>query len=151
MIEDDNQKGCRKLKKDVSTKNWIALVERGQCTFIEKVRNMQASGAIAVVVGDNEKNGLITMYATGELSNMICIYLFFICLFCFYYKCYFYLHWSFFIIFFPVSFFLLGETSDVKIPSVFIAQTEYRALRSIVEKQEKEVKVQLVKDNLLQW
>jgi len=108
MIEDDNQKGCSKLKKDVSTKNWIALVERGQCTFIEKVRNMQASGAIAVVVGDNEKNGLITMYATGE-------------------------------------------TSDVKISSVFIAQTEYRALRSIVEKHAKEVKVQLVKDNLLQW
>ena len=80
MIEDDNQKGCSKLKKDVSTKNWIALVERGQCTFIEKVRNMQASGAIAVVVGDNEKNGLITMYATGELSRMICIYLFFIML-----------------------------------------------------------------------
>jgi E3 ubiquitin-protein ligase RNF13 len=69
---------------------------------------MQASGAIAVVVGDNEKNGLITMYATGD-------------------------------------------TSDVKIPSVFIAQTEYRALKSIVEKQVKEVKVQLVKDNLLQW
>jgi len=108
MIEDDNQKGCSKLKREVSTKNWIALVERGQCTFIEKVRNMQASGAIAVVVGDNEKNGLITMYATGD-------------------------------------------TSDVKIPSVFIAQTEYRALKSIVEKQVKEVKVQLVKDNLLQW
>jgi len=107
MIEDDNQKGCSKLKREVSTKNWIALVERGQCTFIEKVRNMQTSGAIAVVVGDNEKNGLITMYATGD-------------------------------------------TSDVKIPSVFIAQTEYRALRSIVEKQAKEVKVQLVKDNLLQ-
>ncbi len=78
MIEDDNQKGCNKLKREVSTKNWIALVERGQCTFIEKVRNMQASGAIAVVVGDNEKNGLITMYATGELSSMICIYLFYL-------------------------------------------------------------------------
>ena len=87
MIEDDNQKGCSKLKREVSTKNWIALVERGQCTFIEKVRNMQASGAIAVVVGDNEKNGLITMYATGELSSMICIYLFY----CYHYKC-----WLFF-------------------------------------------------------
>jgi len=103
-IEPDNQKGCNKLKREVHTKSWIALVERGQCTFIEKVRNMQASGAIAVVVGDNEKNGLITMYATGD-------------------------------------------TSDVKIPSVFVAQTEYRALRSIVEKH---VELQLVKDNILQ-
>lgn len=107
-IESDNQKGCDKLKKEVHTKSWIALVERGQCTFIEKVRNMQASGAIAVVVGDNEKNGLITMYATGD-------------------------------------------TSDVKIPSVFVAQTEYRALRSIVDKRVgKHVELQLVKDNLLQ-
>ena len=96
MIEDDNQKGCNKLKREVSTKNWIALVERGQCTFIEKVRNMQASGAIAVVVGDNEKNGLITMYATGELSSMICIYLFYLLSLCFYYKCWLFLLWSFF-------------------------------------------------------
>lgn len=73
MIEANNQKGCSKLKRKAPTEQWIALVERGQCTFIEKVRNMQASGAIAVVVGDNEKNGLITMYATGEL---LCIYLF---------------------------------------------------------------------------
>lgn len=73
MIEANNQKGCSKLKRKAPTEQWIALVERGQCTFIEKVRNMQASGAIAVVVGDNEKNGLITMYATGELLR---IYLF---------------------------------------------------------------------------
>ncbi|CAG8797417.1 15931_t:CDS:1, partial [Racocetra fulgida] len=55
--EDDNQKGCNKLKKKYEDNNqWIALIERGQCSFIDKVRNMQASGAIAVVVGDNEHN-----------------------------------------------------------------------------------------------
>jgi E3 ubiquitin-protein ligase RNF13 len=107
MIEANNQKGCSKLKRKAPTEKWIALVERGQCTFIEKVRNMQASGAIAVVVGDNEKNGLITMYATGD-------------------------------------------TSDVIIPSVFIAQTEYKDLRSLSLIVEKPVEVQLVKDNLLQ-
>lgn len=107
-VEANNQKGCSKLKKKAPTEDWIALVERGQCTFIEKVRNMQASGAIAVVVGDNEKNGLITMYATGD-------------------------------------------TSDVKIPSVFIAQTEYRDLRSLSLIVERPVEVQLVKDSLLQW
>ena len=46
---------------------WIALVERGgDCTFIDKVRAMQASGAIAVVVGDNQKGQLIKMYAPGD-------------------------------------------------------------------------------------
>ncbi|CAI2166659.1 17406_t:CDS:2 [Funneliformis geosporum] len=106
-IEPDNKKGCSKLKNSIEVENQIVLVERGQCSFIEKVRNMQASGAIAVVVGDNERNGLITMYATGD-------------------------------------------TSDVKIPSVFVAQSEYRAIKSTIELS-KQVEVQLVKDNLLQW
>lgn len=47
--------------------------------------------------------------------------------------------------------FYLGDTSDVIIPSVFIAQTEYKDLRSLSLIVEKPVEVQLVKDNLLQW
>ncbi|CAG8748899.1 24230_t:CDS:2, partial [Gigaspora rosea] len=107
-IEEDNQKGCNKLKKKLTNDSRIALVERGQCSFIDKVRNMQASGAIAVVVGDNEHNGLITMYATGD-------------------------------------------TSDVKIPSVFVAQTEYRDLKSLLVVAKEPVEIQLLKDDLLQW
>ncbi|CAJ0768872.1 12276_t:CDS:2 [Entrophospora sp. SA101] len=108
-IEVDNQKGCLKLEKKIETKNWIALVERGQCSFIDKIRNMQASGAIAVVVGDNERNSLITMYATGD-------------------------------------------TSDVEIPSVFIAQNEYRELRLLsLLVNRNPLKIQLIKDDLLQW
>lgn len=45
--------------------NWIALIERGECSFVDKVRAMQASGAIAAVVGDKHYNGWITMYAPG--------------------------------------------------------------------------------------
>ncbi|CAG8638417.1 27911_t:CDS:2, partial [Gigaspora margarita] len=97
-IEDDNQKGCNKLKKKFANDSCIALVERGQCSFIDKVRNMQASGAIAVVVGDNEHNGLITMYAT-----------------------------------------------------VFVAQTEYRDLKSLLVVAKEPVEIQLLKDDLLQW
>ncbi|KXS12844.1 hypothetical protein M427DRAFT_136984 [Gonapodya prolifera JEL478] len=67
--------------------DFIALVERGECPFIDKVRAMQQSGAIAVIVGDNGPSGnLVTMYAPGD-------------------------------------------TSDVFIPSVFVAQWEYRDLR----------------------
>jgi E3 ubiquitin-protein ligase RNF13 len=47
--------------------DWVALVRRGGCSFITKVRNMQESGAIAVAVGDPEhQSGWITMYAPGE-------------------------------------------------------------------------------------
>lgn len=49
--------------------NWIAVIERGQCSFLQKVQSMQASGAIAVVVGDKYLNRWVTMYAPGSKSN----------------------------------------------------------------------------------
>lgn len=64
-------KGCKPVIAPKIPKNttWIALVERGECSFIQKIDAMQKSGAAAVVVGDNEKNnGLITMYAAGDTS-----------------------------------------------------------------------------------
>ncbi|KAJ3359036.1 hypothetical protein GGF32_009647 [Allomyces javanicus] len=51
---------------------WIAVVERGTCAFIDKVRAMQRSGAAGVIVGDNEPDGvgLLTMYAGGDTSDV---------------------------------------------------------------------------------
>lgn len=49
---------------------WIALVQRGKCSFVDKVLAMQASGAAAVVVGNDLNHpghGLIRM--TGPESN----------------------------------------------------------------------------------
>lgn len=46
----------------------------------------------------------------------------------------------------------LGDTSDVKIPSVFIAQSEYRELRLLsLLVNRNPLKIQLIKDDLLQW
>jgi hypothetical protein len=45
---------------------WIALIERGDCDFVEKVRHAQQAGAAAVVVGDHRGNGLTTMISTGK-------------------------------------------------------------------------------------
>ncbi|KAI8924171.1 hypothetical protein BC831DRAFT_466727 [Entophlyctis helioformis] len=72
---------------DSSSVPWIAMVQRGDCSFARKVRAMQDSGASAVVVGDNSHFGdLITMYGQGN-------------------------------------------TTDIRIPSVFIAQWAYRDIR----------------------
>jgi E3 ubiquitin-protein ligase RNF13 len=58
---------CRPIPGVSIRGSWAALVERGgDCSFVDKVRNMQASGARAVVVGDNKRSGLITMYARGN-------------------------------------------------------------------------------------
>ncbi|CAO3677361.1 E3 ubiquitin-protein ligase rnf13 [Rhizopus azygosporus] len=51
--------------------DWIALVRRGGCSFISKVRAMQKSGATAVIVGDPDKRQWITMCASGDTSDII--------------------------------------------------------------------------------
>lgn len=54
------------------TDTWIALVQRGQCEFVKKVREAQGLGAKAVVVGgdDPEISGypdtLVNMYSPGS-------------------------------------------------------------------------------------
>jgi len=76
--------GCRKATDEeieeinknypkAKEEGYIALVERGgNCSFSDKVRNMQNSGAKAVIVGNNHGGDirLITMYASGDTSDI---------------------------------------------------------------------------------
>lgn len=60
------------------TEAWIALVQRGTCEFVKKVREAQRLGAKAVVVGgeDPEISGfpdtLVNMYSPGTPSSFRC-------------------------------------------------------------------------------
>ena len=45
-------RACTQLQNAVSVKGKIVLVERGDCMFVEKARNLQRAGAIAGVVMD---------------------------------------------------------------------------------------------------
>jgi len=84
-----NPKGCQVVKAPFE-EPWIALVERGSCSFIEKVRALQKSNASAVIVGDDMAfGGLVTMKSDQD-------------------------------------------TSDVDIPSVFITNWEYKALKYLI-------------------
>ncbi|KAJ2783172.1 hypothetical protein H4R18_001839 [Coemansia javaensis] len=66
-VDPGNVDGCRPLAKRMdSSGSWVMLVERGNCGFVDKVRNMQASGAAAVLVGDPWYDLPITMYASGK-------------------------------------------------------------------------------------
>jgi E3 ubiquitin-protein ligase RNF13/E3 ubiquitin-protein ligase RNF167 len=59
------------------TEPWIALVQRGKCEFVKKVREAQRLGAKAVVVGgeDPEISGypdtLVNMYSPEDSSDVI--------------------------------------------------------------------------------
>jgi len=61
-----------KYHDSIIENGFIAMVERGGgCSFSHKIRNMQDSGAKAVIVGNN--NGeirLITMYASDDTSDI---------------------------------------------------------------------------------
>lgn len=50
--------------------DWVALIRRGGCSFVDKVHNMQQSGAIAVLVGDPDPSKYATfMTAPGKTEE----------------------------------------------------------------------------------
>ncbi|KIY69881.1 hypothetical protein CYLTODRAFT_348670 [Cylindrobasidium torrendii FP15055 ss-10] len=81
IVNSSSNTGCPMLcidgphQPDPSEK-WIALVQRGQCEFVSKVREAQRLGARAVVVGgvDPEISGLpdtlINMYSPDDSSDV---------------------------------------------------------------------------------
>ncbi|KAI8148524.1 hypothetical protein BJV82DRAFT_268070 [Fennellomyces sp. T-0311] len=107
MESAEDPTGCQIVQPPCE--DWVALVRRGGCSFVTKVRNMQKSGAIAVAIGDPDHSGWVTMYAPGD-------------------------------------------TSDIYIPSVFLAQREYHALRYLVSFVDTPMMVLLLQiDNWLEW
>lgn len=56
---------CEPLTNAASITGRIALVDRGQCTFITKVLALQAAGAVAVIVVNNVPGDPIGMGGTG--------------------------------------------------------------------------------------
>ncbi|SAL97986.1 hypothetical protein [Absidia glauca] len=64
-----NKYGCVPVDAPPPTQ-WIALVERGQCSFYHKVQMMQQSGAIAVIVGDPTITHYVTMSSQEDTTNV---------------------------------------------------------------------------------
>ena len=73
-VPKDSKEGCLVIEK-APCKDWIPIVERGGCSFVEKVRTLQKSGAKAVIIGDKLYNNWITMYATGKLGKRRRVYM----------------------------------------------------------------------------
>ncbi|KAI8456617.1 hypothetical protein BY996DRAFT_8685707 [Phakopsora pachyrhizi] len=109
-----------------SIRLWVALVERGSCTFIEKVRYAQSLGASAVIVGDWDHPTTTTTTTTTSSSSSSSSNL----------------YQATTRINLPlidiqkfgfdsglVTMFASGDTSDVSIPSVFVARDSYLSLR----------------------
>lgn len=62
--------GCSTFQNSTDVSGKIALIERGTCTFVEKVKNAQNAGAIGVVIYNNVSTNPIRMNGT-DLSLTI--------------------------------------------------------------------------------
>jgi hypothetical protein len=62
-----NSDGCQRLARNSLTGK-IALIDRGTCTFADKILNAQRAGAIAAIVANNAGDGLITMGGSGGVT-----------------------------------------------------------------------------------
>ncbi|KAL2425984.1 hypothetical protein ABEF95_008553 [Exophiala dermatitidis] len=59
------------LQESADIAGKIVMLSRGGCGFLEKVKWAQRRGGIALIVGDNERGGQLTiMYAKGDTSNV---------------------------------------------------------------------------------
>ncbi|KAI8099157.1 uncharacterized protein BX664DRAFT_272245 [Halteromyces radiatus] len=106
LMEPIDPTGCQWV--EAPTENWIALLRRGGCSFITKVRTMQQSGAIAVVIGDHQQQQWVTMYAPGD-------------------------------------------TSDIHIPSFFLAQHEYRSILYLSKVVDTPMMILMKLDDFMTW
>ncbi|KII94113.1 hypothetical protein PLICRDRAFT_50101 [Plicaturopsis crispa FD-325 SS-3] len=76
-IDIDSNLGCPKLcvvgpHEPERNERWIALVQRGDCPFVAKVREAQRLGAAGAVVGGDSANpdGLVNMYSQEDASDI---------------------------------------------------------------------------------
>ncbi|KAG2362938.1 hypothetical protein BDR07DRAFT_1405536 [Suillus spraguei] len=81
LVDRHSNSGCPKLcisgpHQPDPSESWIALVQRGHCSFVAKVREAQRLGARAVVIGgeDPDISGqpdvLVNMYSTEDASDI---------------------------------------------------------------------------------
>lgn len=112
LIDVQNEEGCSESmsKSFKFPYPWIALVKRGECNFVSKVRAMQKLGASAVIVGDNVAST------------------------------------------FPLEMKSITNSSDILIPSVFVLNWEYLALKfyafQLYQNSKTFIKVTMVRNDL---
>ncbi len=62
--------GCSALTNAASVVGKIALIDRGTCSFVTKVKNAQNAGAIGVIIGNNVTPGVIEMGGSDPTLNI---------------------------------------------------------------------------------
>lgn len=70
-ITSSNHADIQSIQETAEITGKVVLLSRGGCGFLEKVKWAQRRGAVALIVGDNQKGGpLIQMFARGNVDNV---------------------------------------------------------------------------------
>jgi len=70
VVYADPADGCESLTNGTEIAGKIALIDRGTCTFVTKVRHAQTAGAVAVIVANNVAGPPIGMADDGTGSDI---------------------------------------------------------------------------------
>jgi subtilisin family serine protease len=62
---------CSSIKNASNLNGKIALADRGTCFFVDKVRSIQAAGAVAVIIVNNVPGSPIVMGGSGDTSDIL--------------------------------------------------------------------------------
>jgi len=64
----DNIFGCLDIIPNITNK--VVIVERGDCSYFEKAKNIQKSGGIAIIVGNNIPSSVVNYFGYIQMSAL---------------------------------------------------------------------------------
>jgi len=67
--------GCEALTNGAQVSGRVALIDRGNCAFVDKVGNAQAAGAVGAIVVNNAGDGVIAMGGTDPAITIGSVFL----------------------------------------------------------------------------
>ena len=69
--------GCETLTNaaEFTGNDKIALIDRGDCTFVTKVQNAEDAGAIGVIIANNAGDSLVTMSSDGDAITISSVFI----------------------------------------------------------------------------
>jgi hypothetical protein len=71
VVQASPNDGCSALGNAAAVSGNLALIDRGTCTFVQKVKNAQSAGAVGVIIANNVVSPAVIQMGGGDVSISI--------------------------------------------------------------------------------
>jgi hypothetical protein len=71
VVQASPNDGCSALGNAAAVSGKLALIDRGTCTFVQKVKNAQSAGALGVIIANNVASPAVIQMGGGDVSISI--------------------------------------------------------------------------------